>query len=142
MPRGEEGRKMALRDLVEREIVDEIRGLALWAVMELKLHKAQYGKSLLDTIYVEYGWWEGQHLNRAQTRRFRCLEAISMILNPLLTTEMTAGEYILGMDRAADILRHVDVLKVAPAPDVNLLHAFRMKNESAFDAINDRLMHR
>ena len=132
---------MALRDLVEKEIVEEIRGLALWATVELKLHKAQHGKSLLDNIYIEHGFWAERCLNRAQTRRFRCLEAISMILNPLLILEMNAAEYILGMDRAADVLRR-DVFKAAPAPESSLLQAFRMKNEAAFDAINDRVMSR
>ncbi|MGA8643876.1 MAG: hypothetical protein WB650_18375 [Candidatus Binatus sp.] len=120
-----------MKDAVEKEF-REITKLALGAAVQLKLHQGQQ-KSLLDEIRVEYGWWEGQNLNRAQARRFRCLEAIAKILDPLHIKEIGVGDWIQEIDQCVAVLMR-DVSKAAPAPGASLLRVFEMERIAAYAA--------
>jgi hypothetical protein len=115
---------MALKDVVEKE-ARKIREIALWAVVELKLECKV--RDLVDAIYQEHEWWiSHQPLNQAQETRFRCLEALGVILDPATIGETAVADWIKMVDRAVRTLRR-DVVKAAPAPDPKTFRAWKRR---------------
>jgi hypothetical protein len=124
---------MTLKYLIDQE-VRKIRETAMGVVIELKLDRGQGQDDLVHAIYLEYEFWieERQPWNRAQAARFRCLEALGIILD-VRSIRADVTDWIRQMDRSAAVLRR-DVAKAAPAPDSRALRAYERADQAARDA--------
>ncbi len=120
---------MALKGVVEIEI-QKIRKIAATAAGKLGFGP---GKGRLDAVWLEHDYWEGQRLSLAQSARFRCLEALSVILDRPQINDWDAN-YIRAIDKSSAVLRH-DVVKAAPrGPGRSVLRAFKKEQRAANEA--------